>query len=134
MVAAGYLALTVLVESGLLGRGARALRAGAMRAAAAGTGARGGRGGNGGDAEAGEAGTVDVDVAAERAALMGAPPPPAQACPVELSWLEGLTGMAPLPAGAPHACHPGGKRCAPASQVWWRRVGRQPYQTRLKKA
>jgi hypothetical protein len=81
MGAAGYLALTVLVESGLLGRGARALRAGALRAAAACTGERGGRGDEGGDAEAGEAGAMDVDVAAERAALMGAPPPPAQAWP-----------------------------------------------------
>lgn len=81
---AGYLALTVLVESGLVGRAARGCRRAVVRAAAAaaggvGAGPAGGRGG-GADAEAGAAGGEDVDVAAERAALQGAPRGQLESC------------------------------------------------------
>ena len=73
--ALGFLALTVLVESGLLGRAARGTRRAALRGTRAVVGGvcgvRSGTGPPDADAEAGGAGGDDVDVAAERAALRG---------------------------------------------------------------
>ena len=75
---AGYLALTVLVESGLVVRAARGGWRAALRAATALVSSVHGSplesGGSGADAEAGAAGGDDVDVAAERAALQGTVP------------------------------------------------------------
>lgn len=73
--ALGFLALTVLVESGLLGRAARGARRAALHGARAVAGGVPGLGlgarPRDADAEAGGAGGDDVDVAAERAALRG---------------------------------------------------------------